>query len=263
MIYFTGDTHGGIDMKKLSNKNMRSTCGMPDQDDYLIILGDFGLPFFDGDRKAPDSDPKKKKKKKKKKAERNEDYAKWMKFLRKKPYTILWLDGNHDNHAFWKKQPVSKMFGGRVQIHPDAKNVIHLLRGEVYAIDGKRIFTFGGAASHDRAYREEGLNWWKEETAQQDEITYAYHNLASCRNQVDYILTHTPPDCVMRPLLQNADKMERYVPDRTAFFLDTLLPTVQYRAWLCGHLHMDTLVPERALGVLYQNVLNEQQLGLI
>ena len=64
MIYFTGDTHGGIDMKKLSNKNMRSTCGMPDQDDYLIILGDFGLPFFDGDRKAPDSDPKKKKKKK-------------------------------------------------------------------------------------------------------------------------------------------------------------------------------------------------------
>ena len=115
MIYFTGDTHGGIDMSKLMNKNMRSTCGLPGADDYLVILGDFGLPFFDDDRR------KKKKKKKKNPAESNIEYDKWIKFLKKKPYTILWVDGNHDNHTFWKKQPVSKMFGGRVQIHPDAK----------------------------------------------------------------------------------------------------------------------------------------------
>ena len=51
MIYFTGDTHGGLDMSKLMNKNLRSTCGMPGEDDYLIILGDFGFPFFDEDRK--------------------------------------------------------------------------------------------------------------------------------------------------------------------------------------------------------------------
>ena len=257
MIYFTGDTHGGIDMSKLMNKNMRGTCGMPGEDDYLVILGDFGLPFFDDDRK------KKKKKKKKGTGELNSEYEKWIKFLKKKPYTILWVDGNHDNHSFWRKQPITKMFGGRVHVHPDAKNVIHLMRGEVYAIDGKRIFAFGGAASHDREYRSEGLNWWATETAQPDEIARAYSNLAVCSNQTDYIVTHTPPDLVMRQLLYNANCMERYVPDRTAFFLDTILKTVRYRAWFCGHLHMDTFIPEYALAVMYQTVMNEQQLGLI
>ena len=167
------------------------------------------------------------------------------------------------NHNFWKKQPITKMFGGRVQVHPDAKNVIHLLRGEIYAIDGKRILAFGGAASHDRQYRQEGLNWWAAETAQPDEIARAYNNLAACGNQVDYILTHPPPDSIMRQLLFNANSMERCVPDRTAFFLDTLLKTVRYRAWFCGHLHMDTFIPEYLLAVMFQTVMNERQLGLI
>lgn len=255
MIYFTGDTHGGVDFQKLANKYMRSTCGMPEPDDYLIILGDFGLPFFDADRKS-------KKKKKKTTEPFNEDYSTWMKFLRKKPYTILWIDGNHDNHAFWKKQKVTKKFGGRVQIHPDAKNVIHLMRGEVYMIDGKRIFTFGGAASHDMAYRAAGLNWWPEEIAQPDEMNRARRNLAACGWTVDYVLTHTPPDCIMRPLLYEANCMERYVPDSTAFFLDEILCNVRYRAWLSGHLHIETYYQAASMYVIYNTVVNEQQLGL-
>lgn len=36
MIYLTGDTHGGYDIKKLLNYEFN-------KEDYLIILGDFGF----------------------------------------------------------------------------------------------------------------------------------------------------------------------------------------------------------------------------
>lgn len=40
-----------------------------------------------------------------------------------------------------------KWHGGRV--HKIRPSVIHLMRGQVFEIDGKRIFAFGGASSHD------------------------------------------------------------------------------------------------------------------
>ena len=40
MIYVTGDTHGGIDVKKLLDPQLEKKIG---KDDYLIICGDFGF----------------------------------------------------------------------------------------------------------------------------------------------------------------------------------------------------------------------------
>ena len=38
-------------------------------------------------------------------------------------------------------------FGGKIQrIRP---SIIHLMRGQVYLIDGKKVFSFGGASSQD------------------------------------------------------------------------------------------------------------------
>lgn len=37
--------------------------------------------------------------------------------------------------------------GGKV--HKIKSSIIHLMRGQVFSIAGKKIFTFGGAQSHD------------------------------------------------------------------------------------------------------------------
>lgn len=41
--------------------------------------------------------------------------------------------------------------------------IYHLMRGQVYNICNKSIFTFGGASSIDRNLRVDGVSWWKEE----------------------------------------------------------------------------------------------------
>lgn len=46
---------------------------------------------------------------------------------------------------------------------------MHLMRGQVYDIDGYRIFTMGGAASTDCLYWKEGVNWWQEEMPSEEE----------------------------------------------------------------------------------------------
>ena len=49
MIYFTGDTHGGIDMSRFTTKNMKKTNVSFTDKDYCIICGDFGFPFLPSD----------------------------------------------------------------------------------------------------------------------------------------------------------------------------------------------------------------------
>lgn len=86
------------------------------------------------------------------------EYEYWTTWLSRKPYTILFIDGNHDNFNFWDNQPVTREWHGKVQRHPDIPNAYHLMRGEIYEIDNKSIFTFGGAVSIDKSYRTENVS---------------------------------------------------------------------------------------------------------
>ena len=49
MVFVTGDVHGGYDLEKQSNKNFPTGKTLT-RDDYVIVCGDFGLPFLDSDR---------------------------------------------------------------------------------------------------------------------------------------------------------------------------------------------------------------------
>lgn len=232
-IYVTGDIHGGIDIQKLSKKNLKKKDIELTDKDYVIILGDFGLPFFD-----------------KEVNERKGEYSYWINWLSKKPCTILWVDGNHDNFNYWEKQPVAEWNGGKVQIHPKAPNVIHLMRGEIYEIEGKTFFAFGGAASHDKEYRKPDISWWKQETASQSEIDNALENLNNYYNKVDYVLTHTPPSDIVRKYII-ADYQ-----DRTAEFLTEIEHKIDYKAWFCGHVHMDISFLTQKLFIRYKSIMN-------
>ena len=53
-------------------------------------------------------------------------------------------------------------FGGKA--HKISEKIYHLIRGEIYNIDGRKIFAFGGASSHDKIYRKENSVWVEKAT---------------------------------------------------------------------------------------------------
>lgn len=118
MIYFTGDTHMNMDVKKLNTKNFPQQLELT-KEDYLIILGDFGCIW-----------------------DNSKQQEWWLEWHSKKNYTTLFIDGNHENHELLNSYPVSTWNGGK--IHRINDNVIHLMRGQVFELEGHTFLTIGG-----------------------------------------------------------------------------------------------------------------------
>ncbi len=160
MICITGDTHGFNDIDKLVlNKTLASLS----ENDYLLITGDFG-GVWDGGMHDEDI----------------------LDYYSIKPYTTLFIDGNHENFDLLNSCPVEMWNGGK--IHRVTDKVFHLMRGQVFNIDGRSIFTFGGGLSIDKACRTIGKSWWPEEEPSEEECTEAMENLEKNGFLVDYIV---------------------------------------------------------------------------
>ena len=120
-IFITGDTHG--DFIRFKKKIFYEQAELT-KDDCVMIAGDFG-GIWDGSAE-----------------ERH-----WLDWLEAKPYTTLFVSGNDENFDLLARYPVEDWHGGQVQrVRP---SVIHLMRGQVYEIQGKTFFTMGGGQSHD------------------------------------------------------------------------------------------------------------------
>lgn len=223
MIYITGDTHGNI----RQIQKLEEYCGHSwTKDEFLIICGDFGFVFMDD-------------------AEEKKDLDK----LEKRPYTILFVDGNHENFPAIFRYPKEIWHGGRV--HRIRKNILHLMRGQVFTIDGKSFFTFGGAASIDKEFRQEGISWWPEEIPVEAEYDEAVRNLKAHDMRVDYIVTHTMPACLIAKYTPYA----RLGPDADlTYFLDEVWKDVSFRHWYCGHWHDNTDEIDPKLSLLWYDI---------
>lgn len=207
MIYITGDTHCPIDIHKLNTKNFPQQKHLT-KDDVLIICGDFG-GVWDGGK---------------------EDLH-WQKWLSKKPMTVAFCDGNHENFDLLYQYPIKEWNGGKV--HEIKPNLYHLIRGESYIIDGKTFFILGGADSHDKEYRTEGKTWWKQERPNQEELIKARNTLDSLNWNVDYVVTHTAPRRVLNHF--------NYKIEESDFqdFLDEMSICLKFKKWFFGHFHKD------------------------
>ena len=107
------------------------------------------------------------------------------------PFTVLFLDGNYENSDLLNTYPEGEWRGGKVHIiKPD---ILHLMRGQVFELEGNIIFTFGGATSIDKYMRQEGVSWWKEEMPSFAELDEGIANLKRYNNKVDYIITSPIP----------------------------------------------------------------------
>ena len=226
MIYITGDTHATIDWEKIN------TTRFPEQrdltkSDYLIILGDFG-GVWDGGKQ--------------------DRYV--SKSYNSRNFTTLFIDGNHENHYLLDGFPGKEWNGGKV--HYISDSVIHLMRGQVYTIDGIRFFTMGGAESIDKIYRMEGVSWWARELPSYEEYEEALINLEKVNYEVDVVLTHCAPEGYLGNQMTGIS--DRYSNSLTRF-LDELITEhgLKFGHWYFGHYHMDMDLDE--FSVLYDRMM--------
>lgn len=213
MIYVTGDLHG--DATKLNCKAIRRLK----KGDTLIVLGDFGFLWQD----TP--------------AERKQ-----LKKLGKKKYQLLFLDGAHENFDLLDAFPTEDWGGGTV--HRIAGNLLHLMRGQVYIIEGKRIFVMGGGESDEKETRASQQRWFPQELPTSEEIAHARAVLDHYDWQVDYVLTH---DC--------SEKMKIFLfKEQTQGnllhqFLTEIENKLQYKRWFFGFYHQDKQISPRYCAV--------------
>ena len=227
-IFITGDCHASYG--KLSFKSFPESRELT-KDDYVIICGDFGL----WDESA------------------EQNY--WMNWLETRPFTTLWVDGNHENYDLLKQFSVEEWNGGKV--HFIRPSVIHLMRGQLFTISGKRFFAFGGARSHDiedgilerddpmlkvkarqldrigACYRINHVSWWKEEMPDESEMAEGLRTLEAAGWQTDYILTH----CCSTSL-QNEISSEKYESDPLTDYFDEIRERCSFKRWFFGHYHI-------------------------
>ncbi|MBQ8781793.1 MAG: hypothetical protein IJZ72_08990 [Oscillospiraceae bacterium] len=159
------------------------------------------------------------------------------------------------NFNFWDRQPVTEWHGGWVQVHPRAENVLHLMRGEVFEIEGEKYLAFGGAVSHDKYHRTLNVDMWEQEQATVEDIRNAKQNLDRHGYEVDYILSHTPPMHIMDMIPYIDPEL-----DRGAVFLSWLSSMCSYKLILSGHIHEDMVIPEERFIALYNTVNSIKEL---
>ena len=192
MIYITGDTHS--DFSRFTEEKFPIQSEMT-KDDYIIICGDFGGVWtFEEESK------------------REKEALDW---LNNKNFTTLFVDGNHENYTRLYNYPIEEWKGGKV--HKIRDSVLHLMRGEIFDIDNKKIFAFGGARSHDiqdgilNLYEEEKIyeyrkrgayfrirdfSWWDLELPTNQEMENGIENLEKINYKVDYIISHCCPTSI-------------------------------------------------------------------
>lgn len=224
-IYVTGDIHG--DPSRLSNEKLSQLGIEITEGDKVIICGDFGLPWCN---------------------DKQDEY--WLNWLEEKPFEILFVDGNHENFDLLYQFQVEERYCGKV--HRIRKNIFHLMRGEVYEIEGKTFFAFGGATSVDRHRRKEFISWWKEENFSMGEFENAADNLDKVDFTVDYVLTHTAPK---RFITNGTDSTLHIDNCPTSQMLSGLEQMLIYKKWFFGHFHIDYCIEESVAAWMYKKIV--------
>lgn len=247
MVYVTGDCHA--DFRKFSTKAFPEQKEMT-RDDIVIVCGDFGI-WHD-----------------------TEEERYWFKWLSKKNFTLVFVDGNHENfdRLYGDEFPVVDFHGGKA--HKIRDNIYHLIRGYVFEFDGKKFFAFGGARSHDiqdgildvenfetdhefyetvkqwyaqgKWFRINHVSWWQQELPTQDELIFGLQTLIRNHNKVDYIISHCCPQEVASMLgFREADAL-------TSWF-NMVAHTVQFDRWYFGHYHDNKQVMGKFV-LLYERI---------
>lgn len=220
MIYITGDMHGEQD--RFSDPALKKLK----KNDVLIVCGDFGF-IWDGSKSE-------------------QSFLKW---LGKRKYTVLFLDGGHENFDLLGSYPVTEYCGGKAQVI--SGNLVHLLRGQVYTIDEKKIFAFGGGDSHDRDLRED-LPPFSVNLPKVAELKQGVENLKKAGGEVDYIVTHEAPGSI-----KGFINMDDHDMTELHRYFDEVAANCKFKKWYFGYFHQDKNITPHHCAVFKQIVKTE------
>ena len=252
MIYITGDTHS--DFRRFSRHIFPEQEEMS-KTDYMIIAGDFGGVWYGLNDTAHQN------------AERyNLDE------LDRRSFTTLFIPGNHENYdrLLGDDFPQISWHGGRVkQIRP---SILMLMSGDMYDIDGVKLFAFGGASSHDisdgildgsdpnwrkqaeelqrrgkRFFRIKGISWWPQELPSPEEMQHGLQTLEENNWRTDFVVTHCAPASLLHLLgIPGGNELNRY--------LEEIRGKLDYKRWFFGHYHANMNLSARDI-LLYEQII--------
>lgn len=244
MIYITGDTHS--DFSRFEEDRFSIQTEMT-KDDYVIICGDFGGIW----NYITESIHEKQ----------------LLDLLDSKNFTTLFVDGNHENYTRLYNYPVEEWHGGKV--HKIRNSVLHLMRGEIFDIDNKKIFAFGGARSHDiqdgilnldeeeriYEYRKRGayfrirdFSWWDLELPTNQEMENGIKNLEKVNYKVDYVISHCCPTSIQALINPT------YKRDILTDYLQQISEKCIFKKWYFGHYH-DYRQVNAQFTLLYEDIV--------
>ncbi len=222
MVYITGDIHG--DLSRLSADKLK----FMKSHDTLIICGDFGFIWDDS---------------------KNED--KILRNLGRRRYNICFVDGTHENFKILNKFPSSDWNGGKAR--NITGNLYHLMRGEIYTIEGMKVFTMGGGELPEAELRFEDEDYDRLETPTKEELLAAVTRLEQQDYNVDLIITHEPPSKTREFLLMQSN--EQFTVSALNAFFDELSVQCKYKKWFFGSMHTDKYISANQVAV-FRNFIN-------
>ena len=216
MIYITGDLHG--DLKRFKQRKIKRLK----KDDTLIVCGDFGF-VYDEDK-------------------REEKALKW---LSKRKYNILFVDGAHDKVELLEKYEICDFAGSKARRINE--RVYMLLRGNIYTIEDKRIFAFGSGLSESYNIISDIISSDAGSLPTAEETKNGIESLASVDNQIDYIVTYDAPISAKTYIGEaNHNGLNTY--------FEEIYKLANFKCWYFGRYHKDKAVT-RLFKAVYEDVL--------
>lgn len=236
MLYVTGDTHGD----NVGRFSFKRHPGMKKwvKDDVVVVCGDTALMWPGYEKETV--------------------YT--LEQLKCKPFTIVFILGNHDNYDWAETLPQVNVFGGTMrQIVVDDvvyENRFIVDSWTVADLSGYHCLLCGHANSHDiqHLYQpddKEGIaaaekrrewfrvahkTWWPQETLDIDAIEPFIQEHENER--FDAVLTHDCPGMFLS-FAAHANGGPRFAPTEQEEYFDSLRRRLDYGIWVHGHMHLD------------------------
>ena len=209
-IFLTGDTHG--DFSRFRPDIFYEQIGLT-KDDCTIICGDFG-GIWDG---SPEEQGQ-------------------LDWLEQRPYTTLFVSGNHENYDLLAQYPVEEWRAGAAgsALEPD---------DPLFKKKCRRLNARGAM------YRVNHQSWWAAELPSEEEYQTARDNLGKHGWEVDYIITHCCPSSVQDELSSGF-----YQADALTDFLDEIAQRCRFRYQFFGHYHTNKVIREKFV-LLYEQII--------